>query len=121
MPALHNPSGWRAYPGRPSSFRRSKWIVLAIRVAITSRICTRSGANKVSDPGMRASTGSVLFIDSRALPQSSHGAGELVEPGAGKPDLEIVKRNDAIGSSRAHDRFGERCDLHGMSSLCCRG
>jgi len=44
-------------------------------------------------------TGDVLPPHSRALPQSSHGAGELVEPGAGKPDLEIVKRNGAIGSS----------------------
>jgi len=48
---------------------------------------------------MRAGTGSVLFLYSRALPQRSDGASQLLEPGAGKPDLKIVKRNGAIGSS----------------------
>src|SRR5207249_12004778 len=92
VPALHNPSGWRAYPGRPSSFRRSSWIVVAIRVAMTSWTCPRSAPRSASHPGMVADIGSVLSLDAGPLAQGSDGASELLEPCPRESDFKIVQR-----------------------------
>src|SRR6266571_3473681 len=92
----------------------------AIRVAMTSWICSRRGPNTASDPGVLVGRRPVRPVDFRAPGQRGNGASELLEPGAGKPDLEILKRNGAIGTSCAHERFGECGDLHWVSSICCQ-
>src|SRR5437867_13250289 len=79
---------------------------------MTSWICSRRVSSTASEPGVLFGDRPVLPLDSDAPGQRCDGASELLEPGAGKPDLEVSKRNGAIGSSSTHERFGECGDLH---------
>src|SRR6059036_551985 len=100
---------------------RSSRIAVVTRVAMTSWICSRSGPNTASEPGVLVGDGRVLLLEIHASGQRSHSASKLLESGAGKPDLKVMKRNAAIGVSRADEGVGQCCDLHWVSSIVVKG